>query len=82
MIDREMSPEEQELLLHLVEDVDSKLMEWVTSNKIGALPVFGVVLGRITTACIELNLMDDYNRLLDSVKDSLNTPNQNNNPLH
>jgi len=62
-------------LLHLVEQIDDKLIEWGTLNKIPPTSLAGVILGRLVIMARQTNCVEDLSALLNSVEYSmLDTP--------
>ena len=55
-------------LLHLVEEIDNKLVEWGASNRLPPTSLAGVILGRIVVMAKHTNTMDDLSALLNSVQ--------------
>ena len=47
-------------LLHLVEEVDAKLVQWGTVNKLAPLSLSGVLLGRILLMVQNTGCEDDF----------------------
>ena len=62
-------------LLHLVEEIDDKLVNWGTLNKIPPTSLAGVILGRLVIMARQTNCVEDLSALLNSVQYSmLDTP--------
>ena len=57
-----------EQLLHLVEEIDNKLVEWGASNRLPPTSLAGVILGRIVVMAQQTNTLDDLSALLNSVQ--------------
>ena len=57
-----------EQLLHLVEEIDNKLVEWGASNRLPPTSLAGVIIGRIVVMAKHTNTMDDLSALLNSVQ--------------
>jgi hypothetical protein len=55
-------------LLHLIEEVDTKLVQWGTVNKLAPLSLSGVLLGRILLMVQNTGCEDDFWRLVDSIQ--------------
>jgi len=65
-------------LLHLVEEIDNKLVEWGASNRLPPTSLAGVILGRIVVMAKHTNTMDDLSALLNSVQYGIiDTPREN-----
>ena len=55
-------------LLHLVEEIDNKLVEWGASNRLPPTSLAGVILGRIVVMARQTNTTDDLSALLNSIQ--------------
>jgi len=60
-----------EQLLHLVDEIDNKLVEWGASNKLPPTSLAGVILGRLVIMARQTKCTEDLSMLLDSVKETL-----------
>jgi hypothetical protein len=58
-------------LIHLVEEIDNKLIEWGTLNKIPPTSLAGVILGRLVIMARQTNCVEDLSMLLNNVKETL-----------
>ena len=55
-------------LLNLVEEVDTKLVHWGTVHKLAPLSLSGVLLGRILLMVQNTGCEDDFWRLVHSIQ--------------
>jgi hypothetical protein len=58
-------------LLHLVEEIDDKLVEWGASNRLPPTSLAGVILGRLVIMARQTNCVEDLSALLNSVQYTL-----------
>lgn len=69
-------------LLHLVEEVDIKLVEWGTVNKLLPLSLSGVLLSRILLMVQATGCEQDFWRLVESIRDDPMMKNEANKLVH
>jgi len=63
-------------LIHLVEEIDDKLVEWGASNRLPPTSLAGVILGRLVIMARQTGCVEDLSALLNSVQYTLvDTPN-------
>lgn len=58
-------------LIHLVEEIDNKLVEWGASNRLPPTSLAGVILGRLVIMARQTNCVEDLSALLNSVQYTL-----------
>jgi len=58
-------------LLHLVEEIDDKLVEWGASNRLPPTSLAGVILGRLVIMARQTGCVEDLSALLNSVQYTL-----------
>jgi len=58
-------------LIHLVEEIDDKLVEWGASNRLPPTSLAGVILGRLVIMARQTNCVEDLSALLNSVQYTL-----------
>ena len=56
--------DENVMLEHLSEDIDNKLLEWLTTYEMPALNLTAVILARLTWLAKETNSREDFLELL------------------
>jgi hypothetical protein len=60
-----------EQLIHLVDEIDNKLVEWGASNKLPPTSLAGVILGRLVIMARQTKCTEDLSALLNSVQYTL-----------
>lgn len=60
-----------EQLIHLVEEIDNKLVEWGASNRLPPTSLAGVILGRLVIMAQQTNCVEDLSVLLNNVQYTL-----------
>jgi len=65
------SIEEDKMLVSLSEQIDVKLLEWLTEHKVPALNLTAVILARLTWLAKQTNTTEDFIVLLDAPKEIL-----------
>jgi hypothetical protein len=63
---------EDVMLEHLSEDIDNALIKWLTTYEVPGLNLTAVILARLTWLAKEGNYTDDFIKLLESPKETLN----------
>jgi hypothetical protein len=58
-------------LIHLVEEIDDKLVEWGASNRLPPTSLAGVILGRLVIMARQTKCTEDLSALLNSVQYTL-----------
>jgi hypothetical protein len=69
--DMSASIEEDKMLVSLSEQIDVKLLEWLTEHKVPALNLTAVILARLTWLAKQTNTTEDFIVLLDAPKEIL-----------
>jgi len=65
------SVEEDKMLVELVEQIDVKLVEWISEHKIPPLKLIAVILARLTWLAKQGDFKEDFLQLLESPKEIL-----------
>ena len=65
------SKDKDEMLQELSDQIDNKLIEWLTQHKIPPLNLSAVILARLTWLAKESDCKDDFLSLLEAPKDIL-----------
>jgi hypothetical protein len=65
------SIEEDKMLVSLSEQIDVKLLEWLTEHKVPALNLTAVILARLTWLAKQTNTTEDFISLLEAPKEIL-----------
>ena len=65
------SAEEDVMLVSLTEEIDMKLVEWVSEHKIPPLNLIAVILARLTWLAKEGDFKEDFLQLLEAPKQVL-----------
>lgn len=69
--DMSASIEEDKMLVSLSEQIDVKLLEWLTEHKVPALNLTAVILARLTWLAKQTNTTEDFISLLEAPKEIL-----------
>jgi hypothetical protein len=59
------------MLEHLSEDIDNALIKWLTTYEVPGLNLTAVMLARLTHLAKQGNYTDDFLRLLEAPKDTV-----------
>ena len=62
------SKDEDTMLMHLSEDIDNKILEWLTTYEIPALNLTAIMLARLTWLAKQTNCKEDFVELLKLAK--------------
>jgi hypothetical protein len=65
------SKDKDEMLQELSDQIDNKLIEWLTQHKIPPLNLSAVILARLTWLAKESDCKDDFLSLLEAPRDIL-----------
>ena len=65
------SKDKDEMLQELSDQIDNKLIEWLTQHKLPPLNLSAVILARLTWLAKESDCKDDFLSLLEAPKDIL-----------
>jgi hypothetical protein len=66
------SKDEDVMLMHLSEDIDTKILEWLTTYEIPSLNLIAIVLARLTWLAKQSNCREDFLELLKAPEQILN----------
>ena len=66
------SKDEDMMLVDLTEQIDTKLVEWISEHKIAPLGLIAVILARLTWLAKQGDFKDDFVELLKAPEQILN----------
>ena len=66
------SKDEDVMLMHLSEDIDTKILEWLTTYEMPSLNLIAIVLARLTWLAKQSNCREDFLELLKAPEQILN----------
>ena len=73
---------EDAMLGHLSEDIDTKILEWLTTYEIPSLNLIAIILARLTWLAKQSNCREDFLELLKAPQDILMKQDDNKDYLH
>ena len=76
------SKDEDSMLGHLSEDIDTKILEWLTTYEVPALNLTAIILARLTWLAKQANCREDFIELLKAPEQILSKEEDNKDYLH